>query len=105
MRGNDTMTWNWRQLAAICTVAAAIGGIATPIIRSDAAPWASVARVEGVRSEVIATDIGIVWASYCEAERMSNKYARRAAASHIETLEQDYAALNEGREVALLPCP
>ena len=36
---------------------------------------------------------------------MSNKYARRAAASHIETLEQDYAALNEGREVALLPCP
>jgi len=99
------MNPDWRQIAAICTIVAAIGSIAAPIIRSDAAPWASIERVEGVRSAVIATDIGIVWASYCEAERMNNRYALQAASQHIETLEQNYAALNEGREVAILLCP
>jgi hypothetical protein len=45
------------------------------ILRSDASPWASVLRVEGVRSEVLTMHITLTWRDYCEAERMRNAFA------------------------------
>ena len=98
----------WRRLAAIAgcaTALAAVLGAAGPVIRSDPSPWASVARVESVRSDIIAMHITLTWENYCVAERLRNGLAMQAVMSDVEDLEQQYAKLNAGRELPLRPCP
>lgn len=99
---------DWKKLSQIAGGAAAIiavTGAALPVIRSDASPWASVARVESVRSDIIAMHITLTWSSYCEAERLKNVLAMQAVMNDIEYLEQQFARMNEGRELPLRPCP
>jgi hypothetical protein len=68
-------------------------------------PWASVLRVEGGRSEVIAMHITVTWRDYCEAERMRNAFPLRGIVDDLQNLEQEYAGLNDGRELPLRPYP
>jgi hypothetical protein len=83
----------------------AVMGAAMPIIRSDASPWASVLRVESVRSEILAMHITLTWSSYCQAARLKNALAMQAVMDDINDLEQQFARLNDGRELPLRPCP
>src|SRR5438067_13261183 len=98
----------WKRLSAIAGAVAAfiaIAGAAMPIIRSDPSPWASVVRVESVRSDIVAMHITLTWSNYCEAERMKNALAMQAVINDVENLEQQFASLNDGRELPLRPCP
>ena len=98
----------WQRLGVLGGIITAIittSSILLPILRSDASPWASVLRVEGVRSEVIAMHITLTWRDYCEAERMRNAFALRGIVDDLQNLEQQYAGLNDGRELPLRPCP
>ncbi len=65
----------------------------------------TVLRVEGVRSEVVAMHITLTWRDYCEAERMRNTFALGGILDDLQNLEQQYALLNDGRELPLRPCP
>jgi len=99
---------DWRRLGTIAgcaTALAAVLGAAAPVIRSDPSPWASVARVETVRSDIIAMHITLTWENYCVAERLENGLAMQAVMSDVDNLEQQYAKLNDGRELPLRPCP
>lgn len=95
----------WGTIAGCATALAAGLGAAAPIIRSDPSPWASVARVESVRSDIIAMHITLTWENYCVAERLNNGLAMQAVMSDLGNLEQQYAKLNDGRELPLRPCP
>jgi hypothetical protein len=83
----------------------AASSILLPMLRSDASLWASVLRVEGVRSEVIAMHITLAWRHYREAERMRNAFALRGIVDDLQNLLQEYASLNDGRELPFRPCP
>ena len=99
---------DWRRLGTIVACATALAaalGAAAPVVRSDPSPWASVARVEGVRSDIIAMHITITWGNYCVAARLKNGLAMQAVMSDVDNLEQQYARLNDGRELPLRPCP
>ena len=103
--GEDMKTKRWSQIAGGAAALVAVMGTATPIIRSDASPWASVVRVESVRSDILAMHLTLTWSSYCEAARLKNVLAMQAVMNDIENLEQQFARLNEGRELPLRPCP
>src|SRR5690242_14680231 len=99
---------NWKRLSHVAGGVAAVVammGAAMPIIRSDASPWAGIARVEGVRSEIVAMHITLTWSGYCQAARLKNVLAMQAVMDDIQNLEQEFARLNEGRELPLRPCP
>ena len=98
----------WRRLGVIAgcaTALAAVLGAAAPVIRSDPSPWASVARVETVRSDIIAMHITLTWENYCTAERLNNRLAMQAVMRDVDNLELQFARLNDGRELPLRPCP
>ena len=100
------MHWKkWSQIAGGAAALVAVMGTAMPIIRSDASPWASVVRVESVRSDIVAMHLTLTWTGYCEAARLKNVLAMQAVMNDIENLEQQFAKLNEGRELPLRPCP
>src|SRR5437660_7251164 len=90
-------------IAAGVAAVIAVAGAVTPIIRSDASPWSSVARVESVRAEIVAMHITLTWSNYCEAARAKNLLAMQAVMSDVENLEQQYSRLNDGRELPLRP--
>ncbi|HEX5278945.1 MAG TPA: hypothetical protein VFW28_02590 [Micropepsaceae bacterium] len=99
---------DWRRLGTIAgcaTALAAVLGAAAPVIRSDPSPWASVARVETVRSDIIAMHVTLTWENYCTAERLKNRLAMQAVMRDVDNLEQQFARLNDGRELPLRPCP
>lgn len=104
--GKAIMDWRRLGVAAGCATAfLAVLGAAGPVIRSDPSPWASVVRVESVRSEILAMHVTLTRASYCAAERAHNVLAMEAVMSDVENLEQQYAKLNQGRELPIRPCP
>src|SRR5437868_6607797 len=103
--GEDMKTKRWSQIAGGAAALVVVMGTAMPIIRSDASPWASVVRVESVRSDILAMHLTLTWSSYCEAARLKNVLAMQAVMNDIENLEQQFARLNEGRELPLRPCP
>lgn len=107
-QGVMPMALTWKNTGIVLGVIVTVGGLigaARPVLQSDPPPLASIARVNGVSSEVIAGHIDDVMRDYCASELSGNRSAEIAEMRDVSDLETEYASLNDGKAWPLSPCP